>query len=113
MRAGDMRRRLTIQARSQARDPLNQQVLSWADVATVWADIQTLTGKELLAAAAVQTQLTHVVRIRYQAQFSDPKVMAAMRCVYGSRFFNISASIDVDEQHRVIELLCQEGPSNG
>lgn len=113
MRAGDMRRRLTIQVRGTTQDTFNQQVTTWTDVATVWADIQTLTGKELLAAAATQTQLTHIVRIRYQAQFANPKVMAAMRCMYGTRIFNISASIDVDEQHRIIELLCQEGPSNG
>jgi head-tail adaptor len=37
----------------------------------------------------------------------------AWRIVYGSRFFNISASRDVDEDRRFIEFDCTEGSING
>jgi SPP1 family predicted phage head-tail adaptor len=113
MRAGNLRRRLTIQARGAGVDALNQPVLDWTDVAKVWADIQPLSGREMFAAAVVNTEISHLIQIRYQAQFANPKAMAAMRCLYGTRIFNISSARDIDELHRTIELTCLEGPNDG
>jgi SPP1 family predicted phage head-tail adaptor len=113
MRAGVLRHRITIQSRSSGRDALGGQVPTWSDVATVWADVQPLSGRELLAAQANKSELTHTVTIRYQSQFSDPKVMAAMRILYAARIFNIHASIDPDERHIALELACGEGLNDG
>ncbi|RFP32421.1 phage head closure protein [Duganella sp. BJB476] len=113
MRAGNLRHRLTIQSRDTGVDVLNGQVMTWSNVATIWADIQPLSGREILAAAAVNTEISHVIQIRYQVQFANPKAMAAMRCLYGTRVFNISSARDIDEQHRTIELTCLEGMNDG
>jgi SPP1 family predicted phage head-tail adaptor len=113
MRAGDLRHRVRIQKRSVVTDTFGAQSHVWTDVATVWADISPMSGRELLAAQAINVDISHVVTIRYQPQFASPKAVAAMRILYGERIFNISAPRDVDERHRQIELQCAEGLNDG
>jgi SPP1 family predicted phage head-tail adaptor len=113
MRAGSLRHRVTIQARATTRDTLGGQANDWADVATVWADVSPISGRERLAAQAGRAELSHTVTIRYQRQFSDPVEMAKRRIVYGARVLNIEASRDVDERHFDIELSCSEGINEG
>lgn len=113
MRAGDLRRRVTIQQRNTSTDELGQPTTDWADVATVWADVSPLSGRELLAAQAARAQINGTVTIRFQQQFSDPVAMAARRILYGSRIFNITSSRDIDELHQYIELSYAEGANDG
>lgn len=113
MRAGDLRHRVTFQVRSAIQDSFGGQSESWSDVATVWADVLPLSGRELMSAQAVNVELSHKVTIRYQAQFAGPKAVAAMRIAYGDRIFNIHSALDVDERHKEIDLTCAEGLSNG
>ncbi len=113
MRAGDLRHRVTFQSRSMSADSFGAQSESWSDVATVFADISPLSGRELLAAQQVQSEISHTVTIRYQTQFAGPKAVAAMRIKYGERIFNIHSSIDPDERHKSLQLSCAEGLNNG
>jgi SPP1 family predicted phage head-tail adaptor len=66
-----------------------------------------------MVAQANQSELTHTVTIRYQAQFADTRYMATLRILHGSRIFNIHAAIDLGEQHKWIELPCSEGLNDG
>lgn len=113
MRAGDLRHRITLQKRDAGVDSLSNPLLTWSNFATVWADIAPMSGREMLAAAAVHVSVSHIVTIRYQSQFSDVRAMAAMRIMYGTRVFNINSSLDMDERHRTIELTCNEGLTDG
>jgi len=118
MRIGDLRRRVNIQTRSSGIDSHGQQQTTWADLLTsVPADIQSLSGRELLAAQAVNTEITHTVVLRYHASLADPVAVAAMRCVYVNagvtRLFNVASAINVDERNRTIELWAGEGLNQG
>ncbi|MET3132866.1 SPP1 family predicted phage head-tail adaptor [Oxalobacteraceae bacterium GrIS 1.11] len=114
MRSNNLRHRVTFQVRGPEKDGLGQpKVLGWIDLATVWADIQPLNGRELMLAKANRSETTHAVAIRYQALFADPKAVAAMRIVYGSRILNIHASIDPEERRRDLNLSCSEGLNDG
>lgn len=113
MRAGDLRHRITFQSRSATRDALGGQSLTWNDVASVWADVAPLSGRELLSAQANKSDVSSMITIRWQAQFADPAAIATWRIVYGARIFNIHASIDVDERHKTIELSCGSGLNDG
>lgn len=113
MRAGDLRHRIELQEHAAGRDALGQPSTEWTSVATVWAALAPLAGRELLAAQAVSAEVTHLVTIRYQAQFASPRRMAAMRFLYAGRIFNIHASIDPEERHHMLELSCSEGLNNG
>lgn len=113
-KAGDMRHKIDIQQRSTTQDSFGGQSQTWTNVATgIWADIQPLSGREIMAAEAVQAEVSHTITIRYKASFDDPVAVAAMRAVYGSRIFNISAKINVDERNRIIQLSANEGLNKG
>jgi len=113
MRAGNLRRRVQIQARAAGQDSLGQPLTDWATITTVWADVEPLSGRELIKAQATLSEVTHLVTIRYQAQFADPLAMAKNRILYGTRVFNIHASIDPGERHDALQLSCSEGLSDG
>lgn len=108
MQVGPLRKRVTIQKRSQVQDAYGQPLTAWEDVATVWAAIEPISGRELLAAAAVQSEVTHQVILRYR-----PGVVSKMRIVYGSRIFDIQNVLDENERHRELTLLCVEGLNDG
>lgn len=67
MRAGKLRNRLTLQQPVRTPDGQGGFTLTWTDVATVWADIRQLAGREYLLAQQLGTALSHEVSIRYRA----------------------------------------------
>ena len=68
MRAGTLRRRVTIQPYELVVDdygaPLHRE--SWKDVATVWASVEAVSGRDFFAARQEQSEVTHKVTIRYR-----------------------------------------------
>lgn len=108
MQAGLLRKRLTIQQRSQVQDTYGQPLTSWVDVATVWGEVVPTSGNESLSSEAVQSSETHLVTIRYRQG-----VTAKMRIKYGIRLFDIQSVLDENERHRTLNLSCIEGLSDG
>jgi len=87
MRAGLLDRNITIEKRAAGADATYGGISStWVPVATVWAEISDLTGREYLMAATVQAQRTVQVMIRYL-----PGLTAAMRLRDGDRILQINA----------------------
>lgn len=112
--AGNLRRRVQIQSRATTVDSFGGQSNSWSTLATVWADINPLSGRELLAAQQVQAEVSHQITVRYQASiFANPKAVAPLRVVYNSRVFNVQASLNEDERNIEVTLLCVEGKDQG
>lgn len=117
LRAGALNYRITLQSRSTSQDASGGQILTWTDVAPVWANIDPLSGRELLAAQAVQSTMSHRITIRYQKQFADPKLMAMMRATMVkdgvTRYFNIHAARDINEMRHYIIMDAEEGLNAG
>lgn len=114
MRAGDLRRKILLQLRTVTQDTFGQQQIAWTDVLTnVPADIQSLSGRELEAARAINAEVTHEIVIRWHPLLADPIKVAAMRVIYVAndvtRYFNVLASMNVDERNRQITLMAAEG----
>lgn len=87
MDAGRLRHRVTIQSVTETRDTTTGAIAtSWADVATVWAAVEPLSGREFLAAQANQAEVVARILIRYRDD-----VTAKMRVVAGSKVYNIRA----------------------
>ncbi|MDQ0082940.1 SPP1 family predicted phage head-tail adaptor [Variovorax boronicumulans] len=118
MRAGALRRRVTLQSRSTDRDAYGQQSNVWTDYMTeVPADVQSLTGRALEVAQSVYSEVSHLIVVRYSDLLSDPAKVATLRAVYvnggTTRYFNIGAAINVDEFNREINLYASEGLNRG
>lgn len=85
MEAGKLNHRVEIQQLVETQDAVTGEITeSWSTFATPWANIRFLSGREFVAAAAEQNEVTATVVIYYRDGV-DPK----MRIVHGSRIFNI------------------------
>ena len=113
LRAGELRRRVTLQQRSASVDAVGGQSIIWNDVATVWGSIEPSGGRELMTAQKMSIDNPATITIRWQSPFADPKAVAAMRVLYGSRIFNIHSAVNQDERNRVLVLLASEGLNDG
>lgn len=106
MRAGRLDRRITIQARATGQDEYGEPLTGWADVATVWARIDDLTGKQYLAAQAAQNAVQTRITIRYR-----PGMLPTMRVLHGADVFDIEAVLGQDRVE--LALMCKKGVNNG
>lgn len=104
MKAGELRHRVTIQQRVTGQDEYGQPLNTWQDMATVWAKIEDLTGREYFSAQQIPTaQVSTRATIRWRAD-----VKPEMRLVHGSRVLDIKAVLDPDGRRRQLQLMCQE-----
>ena len=113
MDIGRFDKRITIQTRSATLDDYGQQIDSWSDLATLWANIKPISGREKLKAGQVDSILTHTVAVRYNVSLTPPRVVDAWRIVYNGRYFNITSSMDLNEDRKYIIFDCTEGSIDG
>jgi len=109
MRAGELRQIISIQSKTLATDDYGGPVETWADFAAgVRAKAQPLSGRELIAAQAAQSETEMKFITRYISG-----VTQSMRIVMGSNHYNITAVIDVDSMGREMHLMATTGLNEG
>ena len=112
MRAGALRKQVSIQKRDTTIDAMGGIVNTWSEVDKVWAGMEPSSGKELLIAEALHIKQPTTITIRYQSQFDDPRVLGSYRIVYNSRLFNMVSVINTDMRNREIVMIGEEGLIN-
>ncbi|WP_201319144.1 phage head closure protein [Paenibacillus sp. EPM92] len=100
---GELRHKVTINQLQSVDDGAGGSVDTWMPVATVFAAVNPLSGRELFQAQQLQSEITHKVRMRYRAGITPD-----MRVHFGSRIFLISAVINWQERNRELALMCVE-----
>lgn len=104
MRAiGPMRDRLEIQARTMAANSYGERVATWETVATRWGQVDPLNGRELWQAQSVRPDVSHKVTMRYYDGLSPRH-----RLKLGSRIFEITSVINIDNRKRFVDVTCIE-----
>jgi len=111
--AGTLKHRVRIQRPTVVKDVLGAPTQSWADVATVWADIAPISGREARIADRIAAEVSHQITVRYRPALEDPKAVAQMRALYRGRVFAIHAALNDDEANVVVILLATEGLRDG
>ena len=99
-----LRQRLTLQQEVQTPDSAGGYTRSWQDVASLWAEIVPVSGREAWFAGQLQSEVTHKILLRYRSGVS-----AGMRLLFESRVFAIRYVMNVREENELLELLAQEG----
>lgn len=107
MQAGNLDQRITLQSRSTGVDAVGQASATWLDVATVWAQVHTVRGREFFAAAQTQQEQTVKVRIRYRSG-----VTTDMRLMWEGRPHDITGVIPVGRRD-MLEIMCLQGVKDG
>lgn len=90
LRAGALDRRIVIERNTPGRSAAGAEVESWGTLATVWANVRPLKGRELFAAQAVQAETTTVFRIRHRDD-----VTRKMRINYGGGLYGITSIAEI------------------
>lgn len=111
MQAGKLRHRVTIQrlvTGSPTQNAGGEPDASWADVATVYASIEPLRGRELLVAQQINSEVTGTIRVRYRAGLTS-----ADRIKFGTRYYDVLGITNPEERNRELLLQVREGPNNG
>lgn len=101
--AGRLDKRVTLQSATTARDGHGQPLETWSDIATVWAAIDPIRGREYFAAQQFAAETTHKVTIRHRSGISPKN-----RVLFGSRVFRIESVINPHERGERLELMCVE-----
>ncbi len=107
MRAGKLRKRVSIQTKRLTANSYNEPVESWATTATVWGELTPLlTGmREGFAQAADQV----VARVAYQCRMRAVALSpAANRLVVEGRTFEITGVTDPDGRAAETIVFCYE-----
>lgn len=111
MRAGDLRHRIRFQKLAPGMDPETMEPIeaSWVDVATLYAAVTPLSGREFIQAKAAQSEVVGRIVIRYRSD-----IRAAMRGIHGDRIYNIQAVLpDPKSGREYLTLPYSEGVNDG
>ena len=101
--AGNLADRIVIEQAAETRNSVGEVTLSWSTFATVWADVQALSGREAERYGQIVGFTGHKVTIR-----TLPGVKVSMRVIYeGTRTLEIGA-INEYERGWYLELICTE-----
>src|SRR5690606_24006417 len=100
--AGQLRHRITIQAATETNTSGSLSI-SWSDLATVWAAVEPLSGREYFAVQQSQNVVSTRIRIRHRAD-----VTPQMRVSWDGRIFEIESIINDPTNAREVQLMCRE-----
>ena len=93
VKAGRLRHRLTIQTHTVSQDGFGEPDKTWSDLATVWADVRPLRGREYLEARGEQGALFYLVTMR---KYSTPINQFTHRFQFTDAD-SVTHTLDIDE----------------
>ena len=102
-RIGALRHRVTIEEPVRTADEAGGADITWQAVASVWAEIQPKTGREVFESDQLGGRVTHDVRMRYRAGIT-PK----MRILHAGRLFDIRFAANIGERREWLVCACEE-----
>ena len=103
MKIGELRHRVTIQEKTVTIDAYGGEVVTWGTVATVWAAVEPLSGREFLEGRRQENEINHRIRIRHREGLTP-----SMRVWWQSRAFDVETVIERESRRREIWLMCRE-----
>lgn len=105
---GRLRNRVTIRRLTTARVSGGGRSESWADVATIWAEVIGISGREAVIAEALQGVSFYKITIRWRPDITD-----ADQLRYGAIDLNIRSASDPDGYREELLILADTGSAQG
>lgn len=103
-RAGSLRHRITVEKKTDGLDAWGGPITTWADHATIWAEVMYLSGSEFWAARQANSEASGKVRIRYRDDINPD----TMRINYGGKILEILACYPFDYRRTELHILFKE-----
>jgi len=106
MLAGQLRHRITIERATLTQNAFGEQVQTWATLATVWARVEPITGKERFAALQTQSDVDSRILCRY---YSTLAALAANdRITWGSKTYDIRSVVNTEERNKELQIFATQ-----
>jgi len=106
IRSGYLSTKVAIQQPVTEQDESGQPMNTWVNLATVWANLTDISGREFIASSALQNTVQTKVTIRYRAG-----ILPAMRVIHQANIYHIEAVLGQDRASLL--LMCSRGTGNG
>ena len=103
MKIGPLRKQVTLRSKSTNTDAVGQPIETFTTYDTVWAQIDPVSGNEIINAEQQSGEITHKVKIRYTSA-----VVVTDRVFFGLRILEILSIRNIQERNHWQELLCKE-----
>ena len=100
---GLMRHRVMVQSAVRLPGGAGRMAPTWSDVATYWAHVEPVSGRQAFQAMQVKPTTWLKVRMR-----TNQPLTVANRLVFQGRNLNIESVFRVDERPGYYEMLCTE-----
>ena len=106
MEAGKLRHRITLQRMDTDENDVGEEVVIWETLATRWAQVETLSGREWLMAQQVAADVT--TRVTMQWDSTTRALTVRDRIAHETRTLEINHIGDPDGTRGRIVALCKE-----
>ena len=103
METGKLRHRIEIQKFTETRDAHGGTIKEYEELATVWAFVRPMTGRELVDGNQVEGQVDLQIEIRQRSDISTHH-----RIIHLSRTLEIISVRDENERHKKTIIHCRE-----
>lgn len=103
MEIGRLRHRITLMRQVNEINDYGATITKWESVATVWAEVKPLSGREYFSAQQVQSEITTQIWLRHL-----DGIKPSMRVKFGKRFLEIVAVLNTQERSVSLQLMCKE-----
>lgn len=101
--AGRLRRRVALQRRVLTANTYGEQVETWETLATVWAAVEPVRGREFWAARQTLSEATARILIRHRSD-----VTTVERVADGAEAWDILSVVDPGSRSEYLELYAKE-----
>jgi SPP1 family predicted phage head-tail adaptor len=105
MRGGRLRKRVILQRPVETQGDTGGVTISWVDVATVWAGVEPLRGREYESARAQNAETTHRIVLRFR---DDIQRTWRLRLQNSTRYYRIDEMLNIDERNREVQIRATE-----
>ena len=107
--AGELNQRITLQQKTTTRNAIGEAVVTWSDVATVWAKVMPLRGNAFYTA----NQEQHVIDARFLIR-ERAGLNVGMRLLWKGQPYDITNLIPGTDQYQgTIEITAVNGVKDG
>lgn len=103
MNIGKLRHRVTLQQQINDQNDYGASVTQWQDVATVWAEIKPISGREYFSAQQVQSEVSTLIWIRYRTGIEP-----TMRVIHKGKHYEIVSALNYQGVNKSLQLMCKD-----
>ena len=103
MEIGRLRHRITLMRQVNEINDYGATMTKWKSIATVWAEVKPLSGREYFSAQQVQSEITTQIWLRY-----IEGIKPTMKVKFGKREFEILSVLNTQERDVSLQLMCKE-----